>query len=56
MDNDTENTDVRDLATDFIMYKIGKYFFNCLIYNRTLHNFRPIARTCQLVLIHTKKT
>ena len=25
MDNDTENTDVRDLATDFMMYKIGKH-------------------------------
>ena len=26
MDNDMENTDVRDLATDFMMYKVGKWF------------------------------
>ena len=27
MDNNTEITDVRILATEFMMYKIGKFFF-----------------------------
>ena len=26
MVNGTVNTDVRDLATDFMMYKVGKWF------------------------------